>query len=471
VALSDDVRTSPRDEDGLGDTRRTRAGLERYRGLFDSLLEGVAYCRMLYDESGAPMDWVYLDVNPAFDRLTGLGDVAGRLVTEIIPGIESSNPELFEIYDGVVQTGEPAHFDVDLKPLELWLHVVATRPSPGHFLAVFEDITERKNAEDALRRSEDLYRDLYEKSPLGYQSLDADGFFITVNQAWLDTLGYRRDEVVGKWFGDFLAPEYVEAFRDRFAKFKAAGEVRSEFEMIHKDGGRRHVAFDGRIGLDEHGTFKQTHCVLQDVSEKRRAEAAERESYERLEQMTFQVIEAMGLIVETRDPYTEGHEQRVAQLGRLIAVEMGLDESEVALVEVASLLHDIGKLCVPAEILTKPGALSPSEFRLIKEHSRRGYEILKGISFPWPVADVVLQHHERTDGSGYPSGLSDGEISVAARVLAVADTVEAMSSHRPYRPAYGLDRAIVELQKHSAGYDPSAIAACLALYESGRIDL
>jgi PAS domain S-box-containing protein/putative nucleotidyltransferase with HDIG domain len=471
VALSDDIGSASDGVDDANAARRDRAGLEHYRGLFDSLLEGVAYCRMLYDDSGEPMDFVYLDVNPAFARLTGLTDVRGRLVTEIIPDVKRTNPEVFEIYGRVVATGEPATFDLDLKPLGLWLHVVATRPSIGHFLAVFEDITERKSSHDALRASEEIYRDLYEKSPLGYQSLDENGFFLTVNQAWLDVLGYERDEVLGTWFGDLLAPEYVEAFRERFPEFKAAGSIHSEFEMVRKDGERRFVAFDGRIGYDERGAFKQTHCILQDISEKRRAETALRESYERLEALTIQVIEAMGLIVETRDPYTEGHEQRVSRLGRQIALEMGLDEDGVATVETAALLHDIGKLCVPAEILTKPGVLSDSEFRLIKEHSRAGYDILKGIAFPWPIADVVLQHHERMDGSGYPAGLVGEEILPAARILAVADTVEAMSSHRPYRPAFGIARAVEELGLHPEAYDPDAVRACVALFESGRLDL
>jgi len=200
------------------------------------------------------------------------------------------------------------------------------------------------------------------------------------------------------------------------------------------------------------------------------AEEELRQSYARLEAMTWDVAVSMGRVVEARDPYTQGHETRVASLSKAIAIQMGLPEDEVAAVEMASLLHDIGKLGVPSEILTKPGTLSTSEFALIKDHSYRGYEILKGIAFPWPIADIVLQHHERLDGSGYPSGLKGDEISMSARILAVADVVEAMASHRPYRPAIGLHEAMAEIAEHTGAYDPEVVAACRSLYDRGLIE-
>jgi putative nucleotidyltransferase with HDIG domain/PAS domain S-box-containing protein len=196
-----------------------------------------------------------------------------------------------------------------------------------------------------------------------------------------------------------------------------------------------------------------------------------RQSNVRFERMVYGVAEAMGRIVEVRDPYTQGHEVRVAGLAKSIAQEMQLSEDDVDAIEMAGLVHDIGKLSVPAEILTKPGSLSDNEFALIKEHSETGYTILKGVDFPWPVADIVLAHHERRDGSGYPYGLKGDDIPFASRVLAVADVVEAMASHRPYRPALGLDVAVAELTGHLEKYDPGVVSALLALYESGRVDL
>jgi len=187
--------------------------------------------------------------------------------------------------------------------------------------------------------------------------------------------------------------------------------------------------------------------------------------------MVRDVAEAMGRVVEARDPYTQGHEQRVARLARQIAERMGLGADEVDGIEMAGLLHDVGKLHVPAEILTKPGMISAMEFALIKEHPQQGHDILMGIAFPWGIADMVLQHHERQDGSGYPSGLVGDEISTAARILAVADVVEAMASHRPYRPSLGLDAAIAEVRDNTVKYDADVVSACVELHELGLIEL
>ncbi len=188
-----------------------------------------------------------------------------------------------------------------------------------------------------------------------------------------------------------------------------------------------------------------------------------------LEHMVHDVAGAMGRVVEARDPYTKGHEERVAIISRLIAEDLGLPSSVVEGIEMAALLHDIGKLHIPAEILTKPGRLSAAEFDLIKEHPRQGFAILKDIAFPWQISDAVLQHHERTDGSGYPMGLRGDEILPAARILAVADTIEAMASDRPYRPAIGIGPAIAEIRENSERYDPAVVASCIGLYDRGQL--
>jgi putative nucleotidyltransferase with HDIG domain len=207
--------------------------------------------------------------------------------------------------------------------------------------------------------------------------------------------------------------------------------------------------------------------VFWDITERERAEAAVVRSNERLEGVLRSITTLIGKVVEARDPYTQGHEQGVARIGRQIAEEMGLPADEVEAIEVAALVHDVGKLSVPAEILTKPGTLSDTEFQLIRVHSQGGYEILKDIDFDWPVADIVVQHHERMDGSGYPAGLAGDEISVAARVLMVADVIEAMAAHRPYRPALGLQAAMDEITTHPERFDPQVIAACARLWERG----
>ncbi len=196
------------------------------------------------------------------------------------------------------------------------------------------------------------------------------------------------------------------------------------------------------------------------------AEDALKESYERLQEIMDGIVLTMVKLVETRDPYTAGHQQRVSKLATAIAQELGVPEDTVACIETASILHDIGKIYVPSEILTKPGKLTDLEFMLIKNHALTGSEILKPIGFPWPVAEIVLQHHERMNGDGYPNGIGGEDIRMEARIIAVADVVEAMASHRPYRPALGIDFALREIADGRGNrYDNDVAEACVRVFE------
>lgn len=173
----------------------------------------------------------------------------------------------------------------------------------------------------------------------------------------------------------------------------------------------------------------------------------------------------MASVVEIKDPYTAGHQKRVTRLASAIAEELGLPKEQIEGIRIAGLIHDIGKVSIPAEILSKPGRITDLEFSVIKTHSQAGYDILKTIEFPWPIAQIVLQHHERLNGSGYPQGLSGEEILLEARILGVADVVEAMASHRPYRPALGIDKALEEItQNRGILYDARVAEACLKLF-------
>jgi putative two-component system response regulator len=189
-----------------------------------------------------------------------------------------------------------------------------------------------------------------------------------------------------------------------------------------------------------------------------------RRSNETLRKTLDAVITAMARIVENRDPYTSGHQEKVAKLSEAIALELGLPAERVYNIKMAALIHDLGKMCIPAEILSKPGNFSELEFTMVKGHSSLGYDILKDIEFPQPVAEFVLQHHERMDGSGYPNQKKGDEIFLEARIIAVADTVDAMSSHRPYRPAQGMQAALEEIiQKKGRAFDADVVDACCRL--------
>jgi response regulator RpfG family c-di-GMP phosphodiesterase len=210
--------------------------------------------------------------------------------------------------------------------------------------------------------------------------------------------------------------------------------------------------------------IKLNDQLKQDIVRRKSAEAEVQSTLAKLRSAMGGIVQAMAMTVERRDPYTAGHQRRVSDLARGVAVEMALSSHQIDGIRIAGLIHDLGKICVPAEILSKPGQLSEIEHTLIKDHPQVGYEILKEVEFPWPVAQIVLQHHERIDGSGYPAGLCGEDILVEARTLAVADVVEAMASHRPYRPTLGRDMALEEIsQNRGVLYDPDVVDACMKL--------
>ncbi|MBU4510764.1 HD domain-containing protein, partial [bacterium] len=212
---------------------------------------------------------------------------------------------------------------------------------------------------------------------------------------------------------------------------------------------------------------KQYADNLEKIVEERTKEL--KQSYEKLQKTMEGTINTIAKIVETKDPYTAGHQLKVSKLATTIAQEMKLPRDKIEGVRITSLIHDMGKISIPSEILSKPTKLSKIEFSLIKDHSQIGYDILKSIEFPWPVAQIVLQHHERIDGSGYPQGLKANEILIEAKIIAVADVVEAMSSHRPYRPALGIDKALEEIsQNKSTLYDPGVVNTCLKLFRKKK---
>lgn len=221
---------------------------------------------------------------------------------------------------------------------------------------------------------------------------------------------------------------------------------------------------EGRIEQRTIELIKLNEQLKQDIVRRENAEAEAQSTLAKLRSAMGGVVQAMALTVERRDPYTAGHQRRVSDLARGVAAEMGLPSHQIDGIRMAGLIHDLGKICVPAEILSKPGQLTEVEHTLIKDHPQVGYEILKGIEFPWPVAQIVLQHHERIDGSGYPAGLVGDEIIIEAKTLAVADVVEAMASHRPYRPTLGRDMALEEISKNrGVKYDPYVVDACVKL--------
>ncbi|MEN6638049.1 MAG: HD-GYP domain-containing protein, partial [Smithella sp.] len=224
--------------------------------------------------------------------------------------------------------------------------------------------------------------------------------------------------------------------------------------------------------LNEKGEPSFLLGISEDITERKRAEEHLRQALESLRKAVNTTIQVMVSAIEARDPYTAGHQIRSANLARAIATEMGLPKEKIDGIRRAGSIHDIGKLSIPSEILTKPTKLTNLEFSLIKEHPQKGFEILKDVESPWPLAQIVYQHHERMDGSGYPRQLKGEDIIIEARILAVADVVEAMASHRPYRPSLGLNSALAEIENNKGTiYDADTVDACLKLFREKGFQL
>jgi PAS domain S-box-containing protein/putative nucleotidyltransferase with HDIG domain len=281
-------------------------------------------------------------------------------------------------------------------------------------------------------------------------------------------LGFRPDELVDrKHFYDLLHDGKQDVKKTAVFECFVRKEPFHDLESAVQagDGRRIWVSTNGFPLLDGHGAFLGYRGSDSDITARKRAAKQLEYTLERLRKAVGATIQVLASAVETRDPYTAGHQIRSADLARAIAAEMGLPQNQIDGVRMAGSIHDIGKLSVPAEILSKPTKLSELEFSLIKEHAVKGFEMLKDVQSPWPLAEIVYQHHERMDGSGYPRGLKGEEILMEARILVVADVVESMASHRPYRPARGIDAALDEILKNSGIlYDAAVADACRRLF-------
>jgi len=217
---------------------------------------------------------------------------------------------------------------------------------------------------------------------------------------------------------------------------------------------------------ESNGRVNGAVLVIKDITQQVEFEKKIKENLDALSRILYGTIEAMSTVVETRDPYTAGHQQNVSNIAVAIAEEMALSRDMVEGIRLAGQIHDLGKIAIPAEILSKPGRISNDEFNLIKSHPRMGSDIIKNIDFPWPIAEIVLQHHEKMDGSGYPNGLCGDEILLESRILSVADVVEAMASHRPYRASLGLDVALEEIKKYrGSSFDADVADACFRVFK------
>jgi PAS domain S-box-containing protein len=331
------------------------------------------------------------------------------------------------------------------------------------------DITEQKRAERALIDSEEKFRKVFYicPDPVCINRLD-DGTFIMVNRAFVKYTGYDETDVIGKTTSECNIWKNIDDRQRLTAELEIRGEVNNyEAMFCTKEGKIIHGLLSASI-IEINGP-KCIVSITRDITKYIETEKQLEESLRQVRLAIGTTIQVLLSAVEGKDKYTAGHQRRMADLARAIATEMCLPKERIEGIRLAGIVHDFGKLSVPAEILNKPGKLSDLEFSLIKEHARSGYDILKDVVSPWPLADIVHQHHERLDGSGYPNGLKGEEIILEARILAVADVVEAMCSHRPYRPAPGINAALEEIEKNKGRlYDSDVSDSCISLFKEKK---
>ncbi len=350
--------------------------------------------------------------------------------------------------------------------------VLATDGTIDRWVCTLADVEHDKQAHERRRHFDDeanethaLLDTVLSTAPVGFLYLDREFRYVRVNEmvAALDGAA-TVEEHLGRTLAE-VAPALWPQLEPHCRKVLESGQPVLNLELSGAsliDPGRIHYWLDNIYPVRVNAEIVGLGVIFIDITDRKENETA-------LVALTEASVDAIASAAEARDPYTAGHQRRVAELAVAIANELGLEQGDIAGIRIAAKIHDIGKLSMPAEILSKPGHLRPTELALLKEHAQAGSEIVRGINFPWPIADIILQHHERIDGSGYPQGLVGSEILLSAQIIAVADVVEAMASDRPYRARVGLDAALHELeQRRGTLFDDKIVDVCLRLFREHR---
>ena len=307
-------------------------------------------------------------------------------------------------------------------------------------------------------------------------TMDSGGRIIAFNPAAENIFGHSREKVIGKRVSDLLIPPKFRTFHEkglrehlRTGAQKIIGK-RIQVTALRADGDEFPIELE--VVTVKESSNPVFMAYIRDISERILAFEEKIDNYKKIKKILLQTVLAVSKALEIRDPYTAGHQKRVAHLATAMAQELQLDEERIEGIFFGALIHDIGKIAIPAEILTRPGKLSREDEYYLKTHCIKGYEILKAIEYPWPIAEIALQHHEHLDGSGYPQGLTGSNILIEAKIISIADVVEALTSHRPYRPAISLEEALFIIRsKAGRWFDKKAVMACLSLFKRGyRID-
>ena len=357
------------------------------------------------------------------------------------------------------------------------LQALALRDRSGklhHWIGVGTDVDDEHRSNEQIRTLEQstseavgLLETLQGNAPVGFGFLDLDLRIVSENELLAELRGGLTADQVGLLLKDVIPDRWpsLEPILDGVLTTGIAA-LNHEFAVtLPAEPRRTHYLSTCYYPIQAHGELIGVGVVAIDITERKEAETAKRE-------LTLAAVTAIAAASGAHDPYTAGHQRRVATIAAAIATEIGLDLDEVHAVRTAASLHDIGKLAVPSEILSYPRRLSAPEFELVKTHAQVGYDIVAGLNLDAPIATMICQHHERLNGSGYPNGLHGDEILLGARIVAVADVVEAMGSHRPYRAALGIDAALEEIRSgRGILYEPNVVDACERIFRENRLDI
>ncbi len=445
--------------------RALRESEEKFRTITENINVGI------YRNTPGP-EGRFLEANPAIVAMFGY-DSREEFI-EVPVSELYHDPDRRQMFNGkMLRAGFVQNEEILLKRKDgspFWgaVTAVAIKDENGavkYYDGVIEDISEGKRARQALVESEEKFRTLADQSP-NMIFINKGGRVVYANPQCEKIMGYTREEFCSPEFNflSIISPECQHIVKESFAEHTQGMDVPPyEYTLITKKGDRVSAILASKI-IEYEGEQAILGTVT-DISARKQAEQERQMNLERLQKLLEGIINTMSVMVETRDRYTAGHQRRVAILAREIALKMNLPEEKIKAIYMTALIHDIGKIAIPAEILSKPTKLNEVEYSIIKTHPQVGYDILRGIEFPWPIADLVLKHHERIDGSGYPQGLSGDEIPLEVRILSVADVVEAMTFHRPYRAALGTGKALEEItQNKNRRYDPEVVKICLQVF-------
>ncbi|MDD5015591.1 MAG: PAS domain S-box protein [Atribacterota bacterium] len=440
---------------------------ERYRNLF----ENAPVAMLTFDLTGR-----VTTCNNAWLKLSGYtkDEMVGKHFSQLnampIKDIPKYSKRLFALLTGRnVSPFIGTYYSKNGGKLYFHNHVLTIKEKDRKvgFQVISVDIKNLKTTGETLRQSQQEFASLFKNSPEALVYVDNKGNILDINNRFSELFGYTLKEIKGKNINEGIIhpPTRIKEGKELDKIAFTKGYTNFETVRKRKDGSLFPVLISGSPVI-VNGQLLGIIGTFIDITERKIAEDKLEKSFKKLQKTMDTTIDTMSKIIEAKDPYTFGHQRRVSQLAIRIAQELDLPKDKIEGIRITSLIHDVGKIGLPTEILSKPTKLNDLEYSLIKNHSQIGYDIIKSIDFSYPVAQIVLQHHERLNGSGYPAGLKRHEILLEAKIICVADVVEAMSSHRPYRPALGIDKALEEIFKNkNLLYDPEVVDACIRLFK------